>query len=129
MADQLIGKAVKGIAGGVGLVSEGISHHKQKKAARKSAEQNHSSSPPHTDERIQFEGQGRDSSFPGDDEVQWNLDDAQDEQAPVTDSNKPPAKTERDVHKITANFIERYPAHQYPPLAEIPKLPLPVLLP
>ncbi|KAH8808790.1 hypothetical protein F5884DRAFT_382191 [Xylogone sp. PMI_703] len=131
MADQIIGKVVKGIAGGVGLVSEGISHHKQQKAARKSMAQDHSSSQDteHPDEQMQIQENDETVFFHADDEVQWNLDDAQEEQASLNETNTSPAKTERDVHKITANFISRYPPPQYPSLAEIPRLPLPVLVP
>ncbi|RFU28619.1 hypothetical protein B7463_g7727, partial [Scytalidium lignicola] len=136
MADILIGKAVKGIAGGIGLASEGISHYKQQKAARKIAGQSKSpdTSPPYEnfpDAEMQSEEKSKDvPSAENDDEEQWKLDDVQDEQSPaISSNNAPPAKTERDVHKITANFIARYPAPEYPSLTAAPKLPLPVLLP
>jgi hypothetical protein len=130
MPDRLIGKAVKGIAGGIGLASEGISHYKQRKEARKGSSSD--SPPPYTetpDEKTPFEDKDEKTLFDENDEEQWDLDNAQDELSLSTSSNEPPAKTERDVHKITSNFIARYPPPQYTSLAAAPKLPLPVLLP
>lgn len=136
MADIILSKAVKGLAGGIGLASEGISHYKQKKAARKNASQANdptSLSPSgvddHPDEKEQPKVDTKELPHIQNDEEHWDLDDAQDEQVPPASSNQPPAKPERDVHKITANFIARYPPPQYVSLEDTPKLPFPVLLP
>ena len=85
MADHIIGTVVKGIAGGIGLASEGFSYYKQQKAARQSSSS--ASSPPYTEssyDNTPVQEQDERILFDENDEEQWDLDDAQVELYPST---------------------------------------------
>ena len=145
MAD-LIKTAVKGIASGVGLVSDGIHHHKERKPARAhSAEsaQSAQSQPGDTPtDGSHGEGESHPALEEGDGE-HWELDDAQDELMSVksnssstSHSEHPKAKREIDPTKITDAFMERHPiSGEIGPNGDDtgghphPKFPLPVILP
>ena len=131
MADKVIGFAVRGVAAGIGLASESIHHHKEKKRERKLAEsganaQGNSSSAslPNIcdpdDEGPREEG----------DEEQWQLDEAQDDIAPQPPQVQEKKKTTRNLVVIVEEFICKYPPPQYGDLAAVPRLlALPVILP
>lgn len=116
-----LGFVVKGIATGIGLASESIHAHKEKKAARKEAEaedaHSHSQSPtsdhkstqqePHSNEKDVAAREQHHELEEGDEE-QWDLDDAQDqlgEHEPVSPKKRP---FERDPKKIVQHFIDDY---------------------
>lgn len=132
MADKIIGFAVKGVAAGIGLASEGIHHHKEKKREKKLAESgenakensNSSASLPNIcvpgDEAPREEG----------DEEQWQLDEAQDEIVSQTSQDQEKKKSTRNLIVIVEEFVCKYPPPQYGDLAEVPRLlALPVILP
>jgi hypothetical protein len=127
-----IGMVVSGIAAGIGLSSESIHHHKEKKAAKEAAKEaaaHAGESPPAYQEAYQERSKNEKDlgqhTFEEGDEEQWDLDDAQGELIPEP-SVEQKRKLERDPKKITQHFIERHPAPQCLPAQ---KLPLPVILP
>ena len=143
MADKLLGIAVKGVASGIGLVSEGIHHHKERKRARsatRKADVENAVDPSEIKENAQ--------TFEEGDEEHWELDEAQDELLGVK-TNEPTSSTEtkekgsrRDQlipKKITDDFMLRHPPPSAPPIPHpegaedetepLAKLPLPVILP
>lgn len=145
-----LGFIVKGVASGIGLASESIHAHKEKKAAKKlAAEQSHSpegsreqpSGAPAYDQQgehyvrpakqrshsNEHKGTGGEHELEEGDEEQWDLDDAQDEliaREPVNPKNRP---FERDPKKVTQHFIDDYPISQS--MQQHGKLNLPVVLP
>jgi hypothetical protein len=141
-----LGFVVSGIAAGVGLASESIHHHKEKKAAKKAAdvqpEPSGPQSPPayeeHTHKGAEYAGEekkgaqyareekkGAEHSLEEGDEEQWDLDDAQDEL--ISEASNPKNRPfERDPKKITQHFIDDYPV---PQAIQKANLPLPVVLP
>ena len=104
MADQILGFAVRGIASGVGLASEGVSNFKQKKRAQKVGntvvdfDPQTSQTP---NERLAEEGEEEDG-----DEEQWVLDEAQSELI-----ERVPSTGEVGQEKKEKNSARRNQAH------------------
>lgn len=145
-----IGFAVKGLAAGIGLASESIQHHKEKKAAEKAALSRENSgsanlSPgshnltPATSNGLEqkksiasthstyskHEGETGGVEHEEADDEQWDLDDAQNELV----EEHPKAKVrpfERDPKKMAQHFMDDYPVPQG---VQLQKLALPVILP
>jgi hypothetical protein len=136
MAHLIIQSAVKGVASGIGLVSEGITHHNERKQAQAEAqlhtgEENDqiSAVADHKEKRMLLEE--------GDTE-HWELDDAQDELMSVksnvsssSHAEEQKQKREIDPTKITDAFMHRHPLPETGPnpATDHSKLPLPVILP
>ncbi|OAP63157.1 hypothetical protein AYL99_02384 [Fonsecaea erecta] len=149
MADRILKGAVKGIASGIGLVSEGIHHHKERKEAKTHAreatgQEKHPEAAPG-------------GSFEEGDEEHWDLDEAQDEL--ISTCSETPETSHPEEHtsqrdqanptKITNAFMRRHPLPASAPshtstehgpdgkgsqtaVAEFqtaPRIPLPVILP
>lgn len=117
----LIGKAVQGVASGIGLVSEGVTAHKARKAARNAetagAQNAQVSSLPAYNE------------VDNDDEREWELDEAQDE---IVGGSVPKTQPTQDITQLAGTFLQRHPPSPYPELSPSipsPRLPYPVVLP
>lgn len=131
MANKIVGFAVKGVAAGIGLASESIHHHKEKKREKNLAESDasargnsSSASLPNTHEPV--------DEIPReeDDEEQWQLDEAQEEIVPQTSQVHEKKKSTRNLTVIVEEFVCKYPPPQYGYPAAIPRLlALPVILP
>lgn len=130
MADQIIRFAVKGVAAGIGLASEGIHHHKEKKREKELAQSG-------ANIRENSNGAGlpnvlepcNDYTHEEGDEEQWQLDEAQDEIVPQT-SQEQEKKSTRNLIVIVEEFVRRYPPPRYGDLGAAPRLlALPVILP
>lgn len=148
MADRIIGTAVKGIASGIGLVSEGIHHHKERKAAKaRSAEAQGEEGSSHNRDS---EHDTHHTPLQEGDEEHWDLDDAQHElintKSNASDASHDSMSKRDQINptKVTDAFIRRHPApgDMLTPIATEPrpvesnsheqisaKLPLPVVLP
>lgn len=117
--DPPLRKIVKTLASGVGLASEAIQHHKEKKAM----EQNNN------DKGVQKEMQGESSMVKarGEEEV-WQLDELQDELARDDGSRDDPT-ADPSTSTLADEFIE---THQHPPpyssLESPARLELPVII-
>ena len=144
MADKIIKFGVQKIAGGIGLASEAITAHKEKKHAGSPApgpNSNNNASKPHTPPPLD---QMRSYSDPPlhkisdpsilqeDEEEQWALDDVQESLVPR--ENPPPYSEDNQqensprpnkVPQLIAAFILHHPAPSHLP----PQLQFPVLLP
>lgn len=125
MADRILGFAVQGIAGGIGLASESIKAHNSNKRAKSqtreasvqsSAEGSHSSP---ADESHPFEEN---------DENLRALDDAQDEILPLENPGSH-EKPIRDVKILIDIFLQKHPLPDLAGPPPIPRLPYPVVLP
>ncbi|KAJ9611130.1 hypothetical protein H2200_004313 [Cladophialophora chaetospira] len=149
MADLILKAAVKGVASGIGLVSEGIHHHKERKLAKEHlAEDNEGGVSPDDARSGNETHQG---GLEEGDEEHWDLDNAQDELMSVHSNTSSTSHSEEAISKrdqinptkITDAFIRRHPAPlavstlapEHKPIDEQPdlqvpsKLPLPVILP
>lgn len=143
---------VKGVACGIGLVSESIHHYKEKKAAERVTlpGEAHQAQAHGSQEQVRELAAGdeygehgatpamhqyhpsRNAAADGKleleegDEEQWDLDDAQDliEHGPVNPKSRP---FERDPTKIIQHFMDDYPVP--PGLPKHGRLDLPVVLP
>jgi hypothetical protein len=119
----LIEKAVQGVAAGIGLVSEGVTAHKARKAARNSettpAQNIDGSSPPPAYDEIMPDDNN--------DEREWELDEAQDE---VVGGPAPKSEPVRDVTQLADTFLQRHPRPSpSSALSTLPRLPYPIILP
>ncbi|KIW23610.1 uncharacterized protein PV07_11797 [Cladophialophora immunda] len=155
MADRILRYAVKGVASGIGLASEGVHHHKERKDAKGHL----------TDVKVQEihteagrEGNAGHGSLEEGDEEHWDLDEAQDELISVHSNTSSAPHPEEHMSKrdqinpvkITDAFMRRHPLPETPPQTtpstltdhgpnnediqvtqtqQVPKLPLPVILP
>jgi hypothetical protein len=130
MPPRILKSAVQGVAKGIGLVSEGIHHHKDRKDARDQSELegNHG-------ERQNRQDWQPDTTLIEDDEEQWDLDEAQAEfmlshSDHTTSQDDPQNELSRhdklNPTKVTDSFLQRHPR---PHTAPYEKLPLPVILP
>jgi hypothetical protein len=137
-------KAVKGLAAGIGLVSESISAHKAKKGQQTqpneednqptrslSEDSTRNSNKHHEDRKVPPERTAIDSL-----EEQWELDEAQDElRRKQGDQESPPDYNEAqgavDEATLAHRFASEYPPPAYSPTADspVPQLPAPILLP
>jgi hypothetical protein len=133
--------AVKGVAAGVGLISEGIHHHKDRKLARCQSNESTNAAIRHAKDEAE-----REPILVEGDEEQWDLDDAQHE---LTNTQGAPSDTitlelgHINPTRITDAFLSRHlpPAsHDTPMIAHggsnsqvlnqlSPRLPLPVIIP
>jgi hypothetical protein len=132
MADKIIGFAVKGVAAGIGLASEGIHHHNEKKREKKLAEsgenpkENSNSSAGLPNIRVPGDEAPREEG----DEEQWQLDEAQDEIVSQKVQDQEKKKSTQNLIVIVEDFICKYPPPQFGDLAAVPRLlTLPVILP
>jgi hypothetical protein len=135
-------KAVKGLAAGIGLVSESISAHKAKKQGKqpqfhaqdrrptRSLPQGSTYSSQHEDGLVPPEKTAIDSL-----EQQWELDEVQDElKLSQRDQGNPPDYNEAQEAVDEATLAHRF-ASEYPPAysptdeTPPPQLPAPILLP
>jgi hypothetical protein len=144
MADKIIKFGVQKIAGGIGLASEAITAHKEKKHAvspapgpisNNNASKSHA--PPPLDQRRSYSDPSlHEMSDPSvlqeDEEEQWALDEAQESLVPR--ENPPPYSEDNQqensprpnkVPQLIAAFILHHPAPPNLP----PRLQFPVLLP
>jgi hypothetical protein len=126
-----------GIAAGIGLASESIHHHKQKKAAKQKLGETHKADDPpaydessgakkETREHAEHETSDDHANEEGDEE-QWDLDDAQDKL--IADGSvkvQPRPKVSIHPRETTQHFVDRHPAPSSLPENH---LPLPVILP
>ncbi|KAF4624592.1 hypothetical protein G7Y89_g13578 [Cudoniella acicularis] len=140
--------AVKGVAAGIGLASEGIQNHKEKKRAKKAGlvidddgESSTSTISSHHPPSLNLSDQDVSVFELEADEAQWELDEAQDELNPsisrqeseitLTDSKgKEKKKETRDLKTIVDAFVRKYPPPTKGP-GSIPKprIQLPVIIP
>lgn len=140
---------VKIAAAGIGLASESIREHKEKKHAKKlAAAENkrqtqfqsqqdesypppmYSPSPVYSDHKEQYPATEEKRSFSEEeegDEEQWALDDAQDELLEREAVNPKKRPFARDPKKITQHFVDDYPVP--PAIQPLGRLTLPVVLP
>lgn len=130
------GKAVQGIAATIGLASESIHHHKQKRASQKSqrdsiprslsgdgyiaaVDELHISQSPHGSEDQQ--------TLPTQvDEVAWALDEVQDGTSTSDGNTVPPDISPLGSPKLAESFLQSHPPAKDP--AEPGRLELPVVL-
>ena len=133
--EGLIQKGIKVVASGVGLASESISAHKERKVATKDDPEYASSSRTIPEEKGNLHPDGQTSEDPPhyedivddtehDLEAEWNLDDAQDEI--LNDSEKHPVG---DASELEDEFLRNHPPPEYVKDAPTEKLSLPVILP
>lgn len=151
----ILGYAVKGIAGGIGLASEAIHHHKEKKKAKKQADitskdpsattATDNDSPPQyivrdgdepntypQDIKVDQNGdESRGLEEPDTVEQEWDLDDAQDDlvrtpSSEEKENEKEKSKPTQNIAKLTEIFLQTHPI---PPVDALSTLPLPVILP
>lgn len=129
MADRIIPFAVKGIASAIGLASESITAHKNKKRAKSQTREADSKSPAESGRSPSDE---KSRPFEEKDENQWALDDAQEELLPAYSPATTPDATEkpiRDVKILIDIFIQAHPLPNFNDLPPAPRLPFPVVLP
>jgi hypothetical protein len=139
MADKIIRTAVKGVASGIGLVSEGIHHHKERKKVKGTVTE----VKPEDDDGQPGEVKQNGPALEEGDEEHWDLDEAQNHLLGVQSKAEEEQVSKRDQinpTKVTDAFIRRHP----PPSAasttlpqegaetepeQRAQLPLPVILP
>ncbi|ROW08050.1 hypothetical protein VPNG_06101 [Cytospora leucostoma] len=118
----------KGLASGVGLASESIQHHKEKKRTQK--QQVEQQKPVTTERVIAPDDLSQSEVIPKDyNEEEWQLDDAQEELSRDTyQSHSPPATPEK-IPALADNFIRDKPMPVYPESSsQAARLPLPIVL-
>lgn len=119
-----LGMLVQGAAAGVGLASESIQHHKEKKRAQKQQEELASST---AHANSQDEGERGETFTRGDDETDWQLDEAQEDLVGEANRISSTPSTPGEVSALADDFIR---THQ---LIELPvpptgRLDLPVVI-
>lgn len=132
----ILGKGVQLVASGIGLASEGITHHKERKHAK--SQRLGESDTTSTDAHIE----GVDEApYEAGDEEHWDLDDAQHDLmsghslAPYEHSTIHGSSVQsheskpQDEKKTISAFISRHPPPPPSYSGGTPKLPLPVVLP
>lgn len=119
----IVGKGIQLVASGIGLASESITHHREKKRAKAQGDGESCDDPP----SLHLEGEDEipRNAF---DEEHWDLDDAQHDLT-IELSPSQASTTPQDAKQTVAAFITRYPAPPPPYGPERPKLTLPVVLP
>ncbi|KAL9109108.1 MAG: hypothetical protein Q9227_006199 [Pyrenula ochraceoflavens] len=119
---QALRSAVKGLAGGIGLASEGVNARKKKKNEdRVSPSQRSSFDPRDQSARGHYD---RSDYGENDDEEQWELDEAQSELVVERSSRR---DSRQDNASIADSFLRHYPSPSY--AIESGRLPFPVVLP
>lgn len=122
-----IGLVFKGLASGVGLASESIHHHKEKKRAQNQQVEQQSE----ISERVISQGDLSQSEVitRDDNEEEWQLDDAQAELSRDTyQSPSPPSTPEKNL-ALADNFIRTHPLPVYPESPpQAARLTLPIVL-
>ncbi|OAL32366.1 hypothetical protein AYO22_00388 [Fonsecaea multimorphosa] len=129
MADLILRGAIKGVASGIGLISEGVHHHKERKEAKAhSTEVKVQEIHPEAAAR---EGHARHDSLEEGDEEHWDLDEAQDELMSVHSNTSTASHgshgSQAEEHtskrdqinptKITDAFMRRHPPPAAPQTA------------
>ncbi|PTU22337.1 hypothetical protein P175DRAFT_0473151 [Aspergillus ochraceoroseus IBT 24754] len=126
---DLRGKAIRGIAAGIGLASESISAHKASKREKKERESQRSvegvDGQLQRERLIQRESE-REHFIANQHEQVWELDEAQDELHAHEQSNE--EAPSYDAVLLAEEFIRNVPPPAYAPSAA-PRLPWPVILP
>ena len=134
-------KAVKGLAAGIGLISESISAHKAKKQSPQTnaSEDNNpletrSDENDHPQDDNEERGDTPEKTAIDSLEEQWELDETQDElRHPTSDQAELPEhnETEEAVEDAVHRFASDYPPPAYTPGddTQLPQLPGPILLP
>ena len=133
--EGLIRKGIKAVAGGVGLASESLNAHKESKVVTADNEEYASTSRTSPEEKDNPHHNVQTSEEPPlyedtvddseqDLEIEWNLDDAQDEL--LDDSGKHPVS---DTSELEDEFLRNHPPPEYVKDTPIGKLLLPVVLP
>ena len=123
-----IGTVISGVAGSIGLISEGIHEYKARK--REKLAVNQESTVQDTNSNVSSASVSDQTDQPlqeQNDEEQWALDDAQEQIAPerTTEPKKPP----RDISLAVQQFAHKHPLQQISQGATVPKLAFPVILP
>ncbi|KAL2012543.1 hypothetical protein VTN00DRAFT_68 [Thermoascus crustaceus] len=130
--DHILRTAVKGVAGGIGLASEGVTAYKSRRRskhgdARHAGVESHDNSPGRHNNNHEAAWENRDQDR---DEEQWELDEAQDE---IINSSSPEREREpiRDISQLADTFIRNHPPPPSPSSSSSPSpsLPFPVVLP
>ncbi|KAL2832817.1 hypothetical protein BDW59DRAFT_138721 [Aspergillus cavernicola] len=118
---DLQGKAIRGIAAGIGLASESISAYKANKQEKKKQPQT-------TDSTAETERLADEQL-----EEEWGLDEAQDELHAGGHQENPGSDSTTTVDELTDAFLRDLPppysATEYSETPSRPKLPYPVVLP
>lgn len=139
----VIGFAAKGVAMGIGLASESIHAHKEKKEAKKLAQSRNFEAPEgnshltdespadNSPELVTHHSLDKDRESYEGDEAHWQLDEVQDTIQPPSSNEgiekEKKNRPERNIVVIIDAFILKYPT---PPQGELPfGLQLPVILP
>lgn len=141
---MIIGKAVRGIAGGIGLASESINAHKESKRARQAHGDggDHEDHGEHAalrqrDEKVEVHNEVALAAAAEDDEEHWELDEAQAELESDEEESAEHQKKAKDGLQLADEFIKSHPPPAYSETAESSAtatatsghLDLPVLLP
>lgn len=123
-----IGKIFKGLATGVGLVSESVQHHKEKKRAQ--AQQEQQQQQQQEAERVMSEDDRAQSETARDlDEAHWQLDEAQQELARETGQTPSTPGSPEQTPELADNFIRDHPPPPHSePRSPAARLKLPVVL-
>lgn len=121
--DHILRTAVKGVAGGIGLASEGVTAYKNRRRSKHgdashTGVESNSSSGRHNNDQDEWENRDQDR-----DEEQWELDEAQDE---IMNNTSPERELpSRDISQLADTFIRDHP----PPSSSSSPSPSPGLLP
>ena len=133
---MIIGKAVRGIAGGIGLASESIHAHKESKRARQAYEsEDDHAAVTERDEEVEIHNEIALAAAAEDDEEHWELDEAQAELESDEEESPERQKKAKEGTQLADEFIKSHPPPAYSETAEssatatFAQLPLPVLLP
>ncbi|KAL5334905.1 hypothetical protein BJX70DRAFT_391056 [Aspergillus crustosus] len=122
MSSRLWSKAIKGLAAGIGLASESISAYKANRQEKKSLSPT-TGAERETETLIQQERIATEQL-----EQEWELNEAQDELHPDTDTSEHPSNDIRDIDQLTEQFMQDVSPPAYTP-SSAPQLPYPVILP
>ncbi|OOO05728.1 hypothetical protein OAory_01072440 [Aspergillus oryzae] len=124
---MLRGKAIKGVAAGIGLASESISaynaNRREKKAQSSDGPETNNANTTTTDDDLARHERVVEEQH----EEEWELDEAQDELNSTLETDK--AATNQTPEQLAESFLRNYP--QPPPYTPTsnPRLPYPVVLP
>lgn len=137
-----VGKIVQGIAAGIGLASESIQHHQEKKR-QKQVEKEDPADAERDASHHETKSEEEVAETADQDEAAWQLDDMQAEltkgAAPqeleeyvgnddAAQSSHDAAKSRMDVPLLAENFIHEHPPPAYSEVAQPRRLELPVVL-
>lgn len=130
------GKAIQGIAATIGLASETVYHHKQKKASQQSQRDSIPRSLSNGDcipttngfdsDRSPNAVEPQEKSLTQVDEVAWALDEVQDDISTNNGNTAPTDHSPLDSPRLAENFLQNHPAAEGP--AVFGRLELPVVI-